>query len=127
MTLSKNQQIFTQNIAKLIVHAKTLGIALTFGEAYRTKDQQWLYFNGKSIKNNQLTDTTPHSWTMQSNHLRRLAVDFNFFIKGELTYNRHEQLLIELGKYWESMNPANRWGGFWKHHDVPHFEMNIKQ
>ena len=126
MSLSKHQQIFTQNVAKLIIRANSLGINLTFGEAYRTKDQQFLYFNGKTIKDNKLVDTTPHSWTMHSNHLRRLAVDFNFFINGELTYDCKNPLLIELGRYWESLDPANRWGGFWTKPDAPHFEMNVK-
>ncbi len=125
MSVSQDQQLFTQNIAKLILRANTLRIALTFSEAYRTKDQQHLYYQGLTFKGNDLVKTTPHSWTMQSNHLRRLAVDFNFFVNGELTYDPKNPLLIELGHYWESLNPANRWGGFWKHHDTPHFEMNI--
>jgi len=126
MSLSKSQQIFTQNIGRLIIRANTLGINLTFGEAYRTKDQQYLYYYGKTISpEGKLVETTPHSWTMQSNHLHRLAVDFNFFINGKLTYDPTEPKLIELGKYWESLHAENRWGGFWKRHDTPHFEMNI--
>jgi len=126
MSLSQDQQLFTQNIAKLILRASTLRIGLTFGEAYRTNDQQYLYYHGLSISpTGQLVKANVHSWTMQSNHLRRLAVDFNFFIDGKLTYDPKEPKLIELGKYWESLHPANRWGGFWKRHDTPHFEMNI--
>ena len=125
MSLSQHQQIFVQNIAKLILRANSLGVNLTFGEAYRTKDQQHLYYQGLTFEGNDLVKTTPHSWTMQSNHLRRLAVDFNFFINGELTYDKDREELQTLGKYWESLHPANRWGGFWKHHDVPHFEMNL--
>ncbi len=125
MSLSQDQQLFAQNIAKLILRANTLRIALTFGEAYRTKDQQHMYYQGLTFEGNNLVKATPHSWTMQSNHLRRLAVDFNFFINGKLTYDPKNPLLIDLGRYWESLNPSNRWGGFWKRHDTPHFEMNI--
>ena len=126
MSLSQEQQLFTQNVAKLIIRAATLKVALTFGEAYRTKDQQYLYYHGKTISpEGKIIDATPHSWTMRSNHLRRLAVDFNFFINGKLIYDRDNPKLIELGKYWESLHPANRWGGFWKHYDTPHFEMNV--
>lgn len=112
MKLSDHQQTFTANIAKLINHALVLGIDLTFGEAFRTREQQEIYFkNGKSK-------------TMNSNHLRRLAVDFNFFIEGKLTY-KHPRI-TELGKYWESLHPMNRWGGNFKNfYDAPHFEMNV--
>jgi hypothetical protein len=61
---------------------------------------------------------------MQSNHLKRLAVDFNFFIKGVLTYT--DPLVEELGKYWESLDPLNRWGGHFRDfYDAPHFERNV--
>ncbi|HDZ77276.1 MAG TPA: M15 family peptidase [Candidatus Omnitrophica bacterium] len=122
----QQQQLFTQNVAKLILRASTLGIGLTIGDAYRSHDQQYLYFNGKTISpEGKLVDTTPHSWTMQSNHLRRLAIDFNFFIDGKLTYDVKLPQLIELGNYWESLDKVNRWGGFWVRADAPHFEMNI--
>ena len=61
---------------------------------------------------------------MQSNHLKRLAVDFNFFIKGVLTYT--DPLIEELGKYWVSLDPLNRRGGHFKNfYDAPHFERNV--
>ena len=57
-------------------------------------------------------------------HLKRLAVDFNFFVNGKLTYNR--VTIAPLGDYWESLNPLNKWGGHWKKFiDVPHFEMKV--
>ncbi len=113
MKLSKYQQIFAKNVALLILKAIELGIGLTFGHAFRDKaTQKRLIALGKS-------------WTMNSMHLKRLAVDFNFFIDGELIY-KHPKIQ-ELGDYWESLHPANRWGGNWKkHQDTPHFEMNTK-
>ena len=112
MTLSKHQQIFSQNIALLILRANGMGINLTFGEAYRTKYQQAEYLRTGKTK------------TMNSNHLKRLAVDFNFFIGGQLTYNK--AALQELGDYWESIDPLNRWGGNFKSFtDTPHFERNL--
>lgn len=118
MRLSEHQRIFTRNIAKLIVYAYQQGLELTFGEAYRTNEQQLIYVqSGKSQ-------------TMNSNHLRRLAVDFNVFENGNLTY-KWETVKI-LGDYWESLHPKNRWGGDWNKDDkkngfidTPHFEMNI--
>jgi len=118
MRLSQHQRIFTKNIAKLIAYAYENGIELTFGEAYRTHEQQLLYVHsGKSH-------------TMNSNHLKRLAVDFNVFIKNNLTYKWED--IKPLGDYWETLHPNNRWGGDWNKNDIkdgfidtPHFEMNV--
>jgi hypothetical protein len=110
--LSTQQQIFTGHVARLIIYAHTLGIELTFGEAYRTEYQQKEYLR------------TGKSKTMNSNHLRRLAVDFNFFIKGQLVWDH--KLITELGEFWEALDTKNRWGGnFNNFKDTPHFERNI--
>ena len=117
MKLSEKQRIFTYNIACLIHFAyDQQGIELTFGEAYRTKEQQKIYIEqGKSQ-------------TMNSNHLNRLAVDFNFFVDGKLTYDW--EVVKPIGDYWKSLHPKNRWGGDWNKNgikdgfiDTPHFEM----
>jgi hypothetical protein len=112
MKLSEQQQIFSKNIASLIVYADTLDIGLTFGHAYRDLEtQKRMVATGKSK-------------TLNSNHLKRLAVDFNFFINGKLTYDKHK--LKALGEFWEGLHPKNRWGGNFKSFtDTPHFEMNI--
>ncbi|TLP81361.1 M15 family metallopeptidase [Maribacter sp. ACAM166] len=118
MKLSAHQQIFTLNVSMLICFAFENGLRLTFGEAYRTTEQQLLYVqSGKSQ-------------TMNSNHLRRLAVDFNVFKDGNLTYKWAD--LKPLGDYWETLHENNRWGGDWNKNDLkdgfidtPHFEMNI--
>ena len=128
MSLSSQQQIFTRNIAKLILFANSRGIELTFGEAYRTDDQQELYYYGKTIRPEdgklELIGAKKRTRTMKSNHLRRLAVDFNFFVNGKLTYD-HPEIKV-LGDYWENLHPANRWGGHFKNFfDAPHFEMNV--
>jgi hypothetical protein len=128
MSLSTQQQIFSQNIAKLILKANSMGMNLTFGEAYRTEDQQRLYYFGKEVLQEGdhlvLGDAKKRTQTMHSNHLRRLAIDFNFFIAGNLVY-RHP-LISELGRFWESLHHANRWGGHFENfYDAPHFEMNV--
>ena len=112
MSLNKEQFEFTKDVASLIVYANLLDINLTFGHAYRDKEtQQRMVDTGKSK-------------TLNSNHLKRLAVDFNFFINGKLIYDKHK--LSELGQFWESLNEKNRWGGNFKSFtDTPHFERNI--
>lgn len=116
MKLSEKQQIFTRNVGLLIEYASECGYGLTFGHAWRSLDEQLrLVEQGKSK-------------TMESNHLNRLAVDFNVFYEGELTYDW--ALIKLLGDYWERLHPKNRWGGDWNGNDradgfidVPHFEM----
>ena len=112
MKLSEHQQEFTKDLVKLNLKAQELGIGLTLGDAYRSKEQQAIYFkNGKSK-------------TMNSNHLRRLAQDYNFFVDGKLKY--HHPKVEALGNYWESLNELNRWGGHFKNfYDSPHFERNV--
>ncbi|WP_428743231.1 M15 family metallopeptidase [Tenacibaculum sp.] len=118
MKLSEYQQIFTSNISCLIQFAERSGYRLTFGEAFRTNEQQLLYVQ------------TGKSKTMNSNHLRRLAVDFNVFKNGNLTYKWED--IKPIGDYWESLHENNRWGGDWNKNDIkdgfidtPHFEMNV--
>ena len=113
MSKSDEQWLFLKDIAKLIQYADAIGIKLTGGELYRTKEQQDIYVQQGKSK------------TYKSKHLERLAMDFNFFINGQLTYN-HPNLEI-LGLYWESLSTDNRWGGHFKNFkDTPHFERNIK-
>lgn len=113
MKLSENQMVFTLNIANLINFANSESIGLTFGDAYRPIELQKHYFAINKSK------------TLKSNHLKRLAVDFNFFINGQLTYDKKE--LQKLGDFWESLHKNNRWGGNFSGTfiDTPHFEMRV--
>lgn len=96
------------DVAKLLIKGGQLGYQITGGELYRTEDQEKLYIqSGKSH-------------TLNSNHLRRLAIDLNCFIGGKLVIPR------DLGEYWESLDPKNRWGGnFPTLKDDDHFERNV--
>ncbi len=105
MTLSEKQQRFTYNISHLIQYAFTQGFMLTFGEVYRTEEQQEIYVS------------TGRSKTMNSRHLQRLAVDFNVF-KGGVLIN-DPKIIQPLGEYWMSLNTDNVWGGDWnRNHSV---------
>ena len=112
MSKVTEQWEFLQDVAKLIEKAKQLGITLTGGELYRTLEQQAIYLKSGKSK------------TSKSKHLERLAIDFNFFVNGQLTYDK--KTIQPLGDYWESLNTANRWGGnFTSFIDTPHFERNV--
>ena len=112
MSLSQEQAAFLLDTCKLIQYATEQGWMVTGGELYRTPEQQEIYLK------------TGRSKTMASNHLKRCAIDLNFFKDGKLIWDK--QMLAPLGQYWESLNPKNRWGGNFKSLiDVPHFERNL--
>lgn len=112
MKLSEHQAAFLLDACKLIQHATSLGWTVTGGELFRTLDQQKIYFDAGKSK------------TMQSNHLRRLAIDLNFLRNGSLVMDKTQ--LAPVGAFWESLDPLNRWGGnFVSFTDVPHFERNV--
>ena len=114
MSYNKEQAVFLQHVAELIRKAPDYGLLLTAGELYRTPEQQALH-----IKNGR-------SKTMNSQHLVRMAIDLNFFqIEPDnslkLVYDGDQ--VRQLGAFWESLDPANRWGGNWSSFkDTPHFE-----
>jgi predicted chitinase len=114
MSIVQDQSTFLLQVAELIHKAVALGFQVSAGELYRTPEQQALH-----VKNGRST-------TMSSQHLKRLAVDLNFFKLGadgqlHLTYDVEE--LRPIGQFWENLDPANRWGGNWStFKDTPHFE-----
>lgn len=109
--LVNHQHAFMQDVCRLIARATDGGMLVTGGELWRTEAQQKIYVDSGLSK------------TMQSNHLRRLAIDINFFVAGQLATVGQ---IRPLGDYWQSLHPANRWGGNYKKFlDAPHFERNI--
>ena len=114
MSLLHEQATFLLHLSELIRKAAELGFHVTGGELYRTPEQQALHVkNGRSA-------------TLNSQHLKRLAVDFNFFTSaadGQWSLCNDVEKLRPLGQYWEGLDPANRWGGNWNaFKDAPHFE-----
>jgi len=109
MSLVAEQQAFLLDACRLIAYATKLGFVVTGGELYRTAEQQEIYMK------------TGRTTTMNSNHLKRCAIDLNFFKDGVLVYDK--KVLQPLGDYWESLGKKNSWGGNWNNFkDVPHFE-----
>lgn len=58
----------------------------------------------------------------RSYHLEGLAFDavFDLFIEGFWEYQKSTVAYLDLGLYWESLSPNNRWGG--RYSDGNHFE-----
>jgi len=135
MKLSEQQQIFTYNVSCFIQYAfDAHGIRLTLGEAYRTSSQVYLYFYGYEVVRGgilgiKLRKVRRLSRTLRSLHASRLAIDFNYFIDGKLTYDFYD--IKPLGDYWESLHEENVWGGDFNKNDIkdgfvdtPHIQMN---
>lgn len=119
MSLRSEQVLFTDDLVKLLIHARSLGFEVTLGEVWRPIEMQQLYFKSGKSK------------TMNSQHLKRLAADLNLFKDGKLCTCQEIQ---PLGKYWESLSEKNRWGGSWRglvesgqsrFLDCPHFERYV--
>lgn len=109
MSKVSEQWLFLQDVAMLIMYASRIGIVLTGGELYRTKEQQEIHVKAGRSK------------TMNSRHMERLAIDFNFFVGGVLTYDYDK--IEPLGKYWCQLSEKNQWGGYFNSfQDTPHFE-----
>lgn len=125
MSLRARQSEFVYNIAKLIFFAYQKGYELTFGEADRTKCQQYLYLEGYKIDkifgSLKLVKTASKSKTMFSKHLNRMAIDLNVFKDGE--YLTKKEDIQFLGDFWEQLDERNEWGGNWNFVDTPHFQM----
>jgi hypothetical protein len=109
MSLVREQAAFLLDVCRLVTWATERGWVITGGELQRTPEQQALHVRAG------------RSRTMASNHLRKCAIDLNFFRDGKLCYDKN--LLQEVGAYWEALDPKNSWGGNWNSFkDVPHFE-----
>ena len=108
-SLVAEQAAFLLDVCKLIHFATEEGWVITGGGLWRSPEQQAIYFK------------TGRSKTLNSNHLRRCAIDLNFFWNGKLVWDK--ELIRTVGEYWESLTPINKWGGNFKGFvDVPHFE-----
>lgn len=119
MGLRDEQMAFVKDVQLLLAKAWELGFEVTFGEVARPYEMQEIYVK------------TGRSKTMKSSHLDRCAIDLNLFFNGKLCTRDQIQ---PLGKFWESLNPKNRWGGSWRglveskqssFVDAPHFERKV--
>lgn len=95
---------FSQMLARLLMKAKELGYEVTLGEAWRPAWVAEVYYKqGKG--------------TMQSFHIRRLAIDINLFKDGKWLDKTEDY--EPLGVWWESI--GGTWGGRFKRKDGVHF------
>ncbi len=108
MTLREEQNKFARDVNKLLAWAFEMGYEVSFGEAFRTPEQQDIYVK------------TGRSKTYNSKHLKRCAIDLHFFKGGELCYPE------AAGRTWQELDSKNEAGMFWKSfQDSPHFQRNV--
>lgn len=116
MSLGTEQEEFSRDVALLIQEAIRQGFGVRLGEVFRPIEMQQLYVQ------------TGRSKTMNSQHLKKLAIDLNLIKDGKLCTRAQ---IEPLGDWWEALNPKNRWGGSWRglveskksnFVDAPHFE-----
>lgn len=112
MSLLPAQFKFLLDTGKLFEFAASKGFVLTYGETYRSPEQQAIYVR------------SGRSRTYNSLHLKRLAIDLNIFHNGVLVVSKAS--LQPLGNYWESLDPLNSWGGNGiRMVDLPHFSRGL--
>lgn len=103
------QQLFAQDVARLIIFAKSKGYEVTLGEAYRTKEQAAL-------------DAEHGTGIRSSLHCERLAIDLNLFSNGKYLTETPDYAV--LGEFWESLSKEHCWGGrFRSRPDGNHFSI----
>lgn len=111
MTLREKQSAFALLVAGLILKADRLGLAVTFGETYRSPEEAArLAKAGKGIR--------------ASLHTSRLAVDLHFFRDGVLLTEFEDHLT--LGEWWEAQSGDGvtcAWGGRFSSVDSGHFSL----
>lgn len=112
MTLSEKQAAFAVLVARLILHAESLGYAVTLGESWRSDaEAARLAKLGAGIK--------------RSLHCDRLAQDLNLFRDGVWLKATDDHR--PLGEWWEAQSTPTLtcyWGGSWgndgNHYSVGH-------
>lgn len=114
-SLGDKQRRFALRVSEWLTWVYAQGLAVTFGEAYRTPEQARLNAaSGKGISN--------------SLHTQRLALDVNLFRRnaaGEWEWlsagSEPEWLLV--GQRWESMGSDHAWGGRFSRPDANHISI----
>ena len=116
MSLGTEQEIFAKHMVQLIQRAWELGFSVRIGEVQRPIEMQELYVKRGSSK------------TMNSQHIKKLAVDLVLLKDGKICSAAQ---IKPLGDWWQSLDAKNQWGGSWRglveagkssFVDSPHFE-----
>ena len=99
---------FARDVVALLLFSSNSGYEVRISEVFRPEVTQRHYVK------------TGRSKTMNSMHRKKCAGDLYFTEDNKLVYPK------ELGEYWESLNPLNQAGMFWKNFkDKPHYQRTV--
>ena len=116
MSLGQEQETFARQAVQLITKAWQLGYMVRLGEVQRPIEMQQIYVNAGRSK------------TMDSQHIKKLAIDLVLLRDGLVCTAAQ---IKPLGDWWQALDVKNRWGGSWRglveskkssFVDAPHFE-----
>ena len=108
MRLGAKQEVFAENMAKLILWAFCQGYKIRVGEVWRSNAAAAAYAaSGQGIS--------------KSLHRLKLAADLNLFKNGKFLTKSSDHK--PLGDYWKTLHEDNRWGGDFKKRDGNHYSM----
>lgn len=115
MSLIHEQAAFLRDVRKLLEFADEKNLLVTAGELGRTPEAQ-----AQQLREGR------HR-TMDSMHLRKCAIDLNFFAEqgGRTEWVHSLEVLETVGAYWEGLDPRNRWGGRQGVLELSHFERDL--
>ena len=124
MSRKDEQWAFLLDVADLIKYIEVIGFTAVGGELKRSYAEQCRKFDAGLSK----------AKGGQSLHEKLQAIDIDFFDEegtwlkmptNDEAKERFKNLLSPIGAYWESLDEANRWGGFFTTiFDPFHFERN---
>lgn len=100
-SLRSCQSLLVKCLGELIRYAYERGYELTLGEAYIQTPRK--------TREGAFVDDGVHM--PASLHYTRLAIDLNLFVRGEFITNGEHFAWLDLGNYWEQLDPACSWGG----------------
>lgn len=112
-SLRSLQSLLVRCLGDLIRYAYGRGYELTLGEGFvqtprKTRDGAFVQ-DGVHMPS--------------SLHYTRLAIDLNLFVRGEWVTSGEHFAWVDLGNFWEALDPACSWGGHF--HDANHLSVTF--
>lgn len=113
--LREAQWLLVRCLARLFNYACERGYELTLGEGYVQPERK--------LRDGTFAQDGVHM--PASLHYVRLAQDLNLFVKGVYITDGGSFAWIDLGHFWEALDPAASWGGRFKSGDANHFSITF--
>lgn len=129
-SLRSLQSLLVRCLGELIRYAYDRGYELTLGEAYVQNPRSCeaavathcpRCAHPFEVHHKGFAEDRVHM--PSSLHYTRLAIDVNLFVRGEFVTKGDSFAWIDLGNYWEQLDPACSWGG--RFHDANHLSVTF--